>query len=1036
MVRGDPGAPGRRVGRVPRAAIRGVLVTVCLVAWASLLPPPPLDAQTVPPSQGGLIRSLGQPPVWKWYGGIAAGRSFRPPESSSLGILQLGILRDITNPVIGLLALAGEVYAGHAASAEYGVRALATSPLLGISIGVDGSVRHDEIRPLLRLRAPVRRGGFITRGGEIRVTWVPGRQLTAGLSVPLRQPQVGRTRPRETRVRLERPTAPIRAALPDDPRLRDDLERARGSARRLATLTVPFLDQGGSRDHAMEWLGRDMGLITDTLLRLAADSEASAVVAEAKRFHTALASAFGRAAGVSGRDPSGGSETDHRDEGPGSAAAAAARAIALEHVIFPYDRLLGLDRTVDSARQFAWAARGPFATWLVTESGIPAGRHDAVLGVFEAYLDLIEAARETVSDAWDDARLSWIPLQLALTPEQHDEQRELDDLVSRAVGAPFVSGNDVRYLSNVEWQEELLRGVQRAEDYHVLWIHDIDGRSERGGPDSLTLRYVVEGYLETLARRASEYDRTGHLPAYFIFIDQYYYERHDTRRWLALLEHPLDRDLDLGSGGRQMQSSLDRALASLREAVAGSRLLARHTAQYGREWLENRIKVHVNITNPADPSFWGNQLFPIFSLPDNLMRDHRKLAFYDITEEDPYRGAALFGGMGIGEHYSGPAWEDRGIAVKGPAALRAKEAVLQLLDSQGFDPERVPFPLRPRPRPPNYDEIVATASAREDADARVLQVHNHTGYLPKAINVAKATLYTLMPPGSVIIIPDSLWNSELWASMLLGSCLRGVRVLLISPARANAPGRDDFLPMARAHELMERLIVAREALAVPLARAGGALHLGLYDARLDVTDVRQRALAALDGLEEHPAIRALLPLSPEAQSLISDADGLLRRPGAESADGPIPQLHAKVQLFATREAWSVLGEPEVARLLRVGLGAGGLAPDRPLPPGAMTDIGTLGPAYDRFISELPPDERRRSAILLMVGSSNQDYRSILTDGEVSVLVSGRGAARAVPDFVSFLGLSTWIEDRDALDRRLPRYTGLHWWLSRLLRKSI
>ena len=50
------------------------------------------------------------------------------------------------------------------------------------------------------------------------------------------------------------------------------------------------------------------------------------------------------------------------------------------------------------------------------------------------------------------------------------------------------------------------------------------------------------------------------------------------------------------------------------------------------------MKVHVNVTNPPDPSFWTEETFPFFmGLPDVIMRDHRKISFYDVTEEDPYK---------------------------------------------------------------------------------------------------------------------------------------------------------------------------------------------------------------------------------------------------------------------------------------------------------------------------------------------------------------------------------------------------------------
>jgi hypothetical protein len=97
--------------------------------------------------------------------------------------------------------------------------------------------------------------------------------------------------------------------------------------------------------------------------------------------------------------------------------------------------------------------------------------------------------------------------------------------------------------------------------------------------------------------------------------------------------------------------------------------------------------------------------FPV--MPDNMLRDHRKIAFYDLTERDPARGEALFTGMGIGEHYGGPTWDDRALLVRGPAALDAKTAARGLLLSQGFAEDEIPPPLRAIARPPDYAEQVA-----------------------------------------------------------------------------------------------------------------------------------------------------------------------------------------------------------------------------------------------------------------------------------------------------------------------------------------
>jgi hypothetical protein len=68
--------------------------------------------------------------------------------------------------------------------------------------------------------------------------------------------------------------------------------------------------------------------------------------------------------------------------------------------------------------------------------------------------------------------------------------------------------------------------------------------------------------------------------------------------------------------------------------------------------------VHVHITNQPDPTFWSDQVLPLVGMPDNILRDHRKIVLWDITEEDPARGGMMFTGMGVGEHYGGALRED------------------------------------------------------------------------------------------------------------------------------------------------------------------------------------------------------------------------------------------------------------------------------------------------------------------------------------------------------------------------------------------
>src|SRR5262245_1993433 len=241
-----------------------------------------------------------------------------------------------------------------------------------------------------------------------------------------------------------------------------------------------------------------------------------------------------------------------------------------------------------------------------------------------------------------------------------------------------------------------------------------------------------------------------------------------------------------------MEQRMAQVQDELRRAVAESRLLQAERQQYGDKWLRKRLRVHLNITSPADFFFVSNHLAGIIPVPDNMIRDHRKIAFYDITEADPNVGQAMYTGMGIGEHYAGANWEDRAVIVKGPSALRVKQAARRLLEQQGFSPDEIPLPFRTLPFGERYkaqaDSVTAALTGFAPGwTGSALELHNETGYATKQINVEKAILYSLMSPGSLIKIPDSLWQSWLYASLLAGSALRGCKVLIIAPSLASAP---------------------------------------------------------------------------------------------------------------------------------------------------------------------------------------------------------------------------------------------------------
>ena len=129
-----------------------------------------------------------------------------------------------------------------------------------------------------------------------------------------------------------------------------------------------------------------------------------------------------------------------------------------------------------------------------------------------------------------------------------------------------------------------------------------------------------------------------------------------------------------------------------------------------------------------------------------------------------------------------------------------KDAARRYLKANGFKDEEIPAPLRPLSKPADYDARVKQLEA-SGWTATAMEVHNDRGFAQKDASIASAVLYTLMPPGSLIVVPDSIWTHELWAAQLLGAALRGCHVYVIAPAQANAPVGGVSAAVAHARDL-------------------------------------------------------------------------------------------------------------------------------------------------------------------------------------------------------------------------------------------
>jgi len=413
------------------------------------------------------------------------------------------------------------------------------------------------------------------------------------------------------------------------------------------------------------------------------------------------------------------------------------------------------------------------------------------------------------------------------------------------------------------------------------------------------------------------------------------------------------------------------------------------------------------------------------------MRDHRKLVFYDVDESDPSRGLAIYTGMGIGEHYMRPTWEDRSLMVQGPAVLAQKSQARRLLLSQGMRPEDVPYPLRERaPR---------TQLAPADGGQRAMELHNLTGLQEKRINVARAVLYTLMPPGSVVKVPDSLWGSAAYVSLLTGSAFRGVRVLFVTPSLAAAPS-SGWPAIGIAHELFARLIVLQQEFGIELEAAGGLLKTGIYNPGANTEEVAARFSGAYRNARRTPFLRRLFPTDSSLDSLLVHAAELVP-PRADSAPRltpprEMPKLHLKASFFASREAWDgLIRRPELTQVLQAYFGlVRSQAPDSA---DVREQASALTEASEHmmrsFEASLTEAERGQLIYYLMVGSANQDYRSMFMDGEATVLLSGWSGVVSLIDFALLMSLSVWIDDLEMLDALMPPPSGFQRGTARWLR---
>jgi phosphatidylserine/phosphatidylglycerophosphate/cardiolipin synthase-like enzyme len=1017
-----------------------------VVSTAALLLPCPLDAQPAATAADplALVHSMGKPPVWKPFTGGFYGIDRSGDSDRSGGGAYVGLYKDLMPSIVGV-GVSGEGYLGGysgLSGVNGGVRALAELRSLFLKAGVDYDFQRDDTSFILSLTVPLRRGGILGHGTHLRVDWLPGRgnSWTFGLQVPL-EPHMGKTRPRDTEVDMPKARKPAPVA-PASPAVAAAMQEVRLGARAVAVLSTAFWPD--DRSDRLKSLEKSQAQMRDFVKIISATSprrpQGARMENEVNILHDQLDLAFGLAAGAP--------EGEARPRG--APLAAIAREVVLDEVLYPYNRLFGQYKRPDELWGLAARARDRFGETLGA-AALTGGHGAAVRAVFEDYLRVIEETRAWwVKRLEADSRLAWLPFQLALRPEQHDTQAEIDAILSRAQETPLVGGNTVFYWNGQQWQLSLHRTIHQARDYHVLWLHDYDGIDPAGDVDVVGYYISVEGYLNALTERVREFDRTGKLPVYMILVDLNYWEANKGRLYTDLLQDPLHARARLPkqdvAENRGLQERTEKALAELREAVKSSKRLQEEAARRGPDWLRKYVSVHLNVMNPADFSFRTSRLVGYLPIaPDTMVRDHRKIVFYDLTERDPGKGAALFGGVGVGEQYATATWEDRAVRLTGPAALTLKDAARRYLGQNGVKPEDIPAPLQPLPKPADYDERVKALEAR-GWTATAMEVHNDRGFARKDASIASAVLYTLMPPDSLIVVPDSIWTHELWAAHLVGAALRGCHVYVIAPAVANAPSAG-FPQLSRTREIWSRFVEVQKILGPEIEARGGRLRTGLYTRRSGVNDIQAQLGEMHETFARYPFLKEDFPFPPEFYAGVGKGEEFLAATGykpderlPEDAKARSPKLHRKTQLFVTRDALAALvrdrrTQDVIANQVKF-TAQKGIVFDPDDLARSNVDLASLFFPYLEAFRDLPESTRRSAVLYMTVGSLNKDARGMMTDGEVLQVTAGAWAMWAVADMWMLTGATTWIESQEELDRLLPPYKQWQRRVGRWVRKVI
>jgi len=880
--------------------------------------------------------------------------------------------------------------------------------LFGLQNGVEYDTRRNKFLYRLAVDIVAKRGGLSGFGNRLRLEYVPGtKTVHVGLTINSPWKRYRHNRPRLSYVRLTRNKSSHKPVIPESQFLRELLGQIQQSLKRIDELLTPRLVYDIDSHRQVKKFNRNVEVLQELT-----SGNGNGFLAEDSIYHKTLRDVF--------------TFISEGDEKTGNKLAELSEIAILEDLVVPFNRLFGQRKRPFDLCQFKTAAMKRFESSISNIfSEQNTDKQDAAMMIFEHTITAIQKVAERHNDRWDEARLVWLPLNYGLQPEQYDSQEEVEQIVGLVTGRTISNANSIQYLHNDRYYHELENMVRETEYYHVLHIHDVCGK-RIGITDEISWRFAINGYIESFINAIEEIDSGERklLPQFMIFLDQFYYEKNKSKTVISFLEK-LYEPGKLKIDDDSLKDQVKQAHYRLRKAIENSSTFSTKPDST----LKKLFRVHINITNTFDP---------VYS-EDAIARDHRKLTFRDVFEDDPAMGVAIFTGMGVGSLYVGSCWDDRSLMVRGSELVHLKDETRLLFLSQGYDPDEIPYYLQPRQFPTDYKQRCEKLR-NSGWTTSLMHLMNFTGYGSKQATIIKAVMYNLALPGSVLVIPDSIWASDYWASMLFAASLRGCHVYAIAPDRAHAPSSAG-ITLETIRKTLKSLLKLSNEFAEEIDKSGGTLKIGFYRRNSDVFDIKLRLEEFLTGIQNDSTYADLNLIQP---SFIESIEEELRKPEMSeiqishlisSQSDCYPKLHFKMQYFMNKSALSVLGKEEWADIIHsyFDIRRKEVTSSSVVRPGLTPNI------VKPLLVHLDGDEYYKPKdpiFTMLIGSHNQDRRSMILDGEAIVMISGYESLIGFIDFALLMGSTDWINDFETIDKEFPRQAGIIRAVIRLIKNLI